>query len=63
MLIASKMHEIMPLRIALAYEKIGHRKISIFKLTKVEADIMETIDYRLNMWTFFDIASISISAF
>ena len=33
------------------------------KLTNVEADIMKTLDYRLNEWTFFDIASISVSSF
>jgi hypothetical protein len=63
MLIASKMHEIMPLRIGLVYEKIGHRKIPISQLVTVEADIMATLNNRLNMWTFFDIASLSISSF
>lgn len=57
------MNEILPLRIGLVYEKIGHRKIPLSKLTAVEADILETIGYKLNMWTFFDIATISISSF
>ena len=62
MLIASKIHEVFPLRIGMVYEKIGHRKISMGKLMSVEADIMNTLNYKLNEWTFFDIASLSISA-
>ena len=62
MLVASKIHEVFPLRIGMVYEKIGHRKISMNKLITVEADIMNTLEYKLNEWTFFDIASVSISA-
>ena len=32
MLMASKIHEVYPLRIGMVYEKIGHKKISMNKL-------------------------------
>lgn len=63
MFVATKAHEIFPLRIAVVCDKIGHRKISINKLCSVEADIIKTLDYQLNEWTFFDIASLSLSVF
>ena len=48
MLVASKIHEVFPLRIGMVYEKIGHRKISMNKLISTEADLMNTLDYQLN---------------
>ena len=46
----------------MVFEKIGHRKISMGKLMSAEADVMSTLNYKLNEWTIFDIASLSISA-
>lgn len=63
MFVATKAHEVFPLRIAVVCDKIGHRKISINKLCSVEADIIKTLDYKLNEWTFFDIASLGLSGF
>ena len=33
------------------------------KLINIEADLMSTLDYKLNEWTLYDIASLSISTF
>lgn len=47
MMIASKNDEVYPLRIGIVYDKIGHKKISMSKLTAVEEDIVKTLDFKL----------------
>jgi len=47
MFIASKFEEIIPFSINKIYEKISHRKISISEIKRMEADIMQTLDFEI----------------
>ncbi len=63
MFIASKMNEVFPLRIKTVYEKIGHRKLAIDDLVGMEEKIIKQLDYKLNSWTFFDLAMLKLSEY
>lgn len=63
MLIASKMEEVYPLKIKTVYEKIAHKKLPLAELVQTEERIMRMLDYKLNSWTFFDLAMLKISMF
>jgi hypothetical protein len=63
MLIASKMNEVYPLKIKTVYEKIGHRKLPIEDLVALEENIMRKLEYKLNSWTFFDLAMLKLSEY
>jgi hypothetical protein len=63
MLVASKMNEVYPLKIKTVFEKIGHRKLHMEDLVSMEEQIMKKLDYRLNSWTFFDLAMLKLSEF
>jgi hypothetical protein len=63
MLVASKMNEVYPLKIKTVFEKIGHRKLPMEDLVSMEEQIMKKLDYRLNSWTFFDLAMLKLSEF
>ena len=60
MMIASKMEEVYPLKLSTVYHKIGHKKISQNQLVQTEANIIQTLDYKLNSWTVFDLACLKI---
>lgn len=61
MYIASKMDEIYPLKIKTIYEKIVHKKISKEALIETEKKMFDTLDHRVNCWTFFDLALLKVS--
>lgn len=63
MLIASKMEEVFPLKIKTVYEKIAHRKLGLGELVETEERIMRTLEYKLNSWTFFDVAMLRLAIF
>lgn len=63
MLIASKMQEVYPLKIKTVFEKIAHRKLSIDELLETEDKIMKSLDYKVNTWSFFDLAMLKIAIF
>ena len=61
MLLSSKQNEVLPLSMNTVYERIGHKKIPIQQLSTCEAGILRVLDYRLNQWTFYDIAASYLS--
>lgn len=61
MLIASKMEEVFPLKIQTVFDKIAHRKIPVKELVECEERIIRMLDYKLNSWTFFDLAMLKIT--
>jgi hypothetical protein len=61
MLTASKMEEVYPLKLKTVFEKIGHRKLPLEELIDTEARMLATLDYRLNCWTFFDLACLKLT--
>lgn len=63
MLIASKMEEVFPLKMKTVFEKIGHKKLPMADLVEMEERIAKSLDYRLNSWTFFDLAMLKIADF
>ena len=63
MLIASKMEEVYPLKIRTVFEKIAHKKLPLEELIETEGRIMKVLDYKLNTWSFFDLAMLKISLF
>lgn len=63
MLVASKMEEVFPLKIKTVYEKIAHRKLGLEELVQTEERIMRILEYKLNSWTFFDVAMLRLAIF
>lgn len=63
MLIASKMEEVYPLKIRTVYEKIAHKKLPLEELIETEGRIMKVLEYKLNTWSFFDLAMLKITIF
>lgn len=61
MLLSSKANEMFPLNLNTAFEKIAHRKIPLSKLQYNEADIMNTLNFKLTEWTFYDIAAMYLA--
>lgn len=61
MLIASKMEEVYPLKIKTVYDKIAHKKLPLEQLVQTEANIISTLNYQLNSWTFFDLVTLKVS--
>ena len=63
MFIASKMDEVYPLRIKTTVERLGNKRFSKEDLIEAEGRIIKVLDYRLNIWSFFDLAMLKISHF
>ena len=63
MLIASKINELNPLKIKTVFEKIAHRKLSLNDILVTEANIIHKLDYKLNAFTFYDLACIKLSVY
>lgn len=61
MYIASKMDEIYPLKIKTIFEKIVHKKISKESLLEMEHKMFDTLNHKVNSWTFFDLALLKLS--
>ncbi len=61
MYIASKMDEVYPLKIKTIYEKIVHKKISKETLMEMEKTMFDTLNHKVNSWTFFDLALLKIA--
>ena len=61
MLVASKMNEVFPLKLKTVYEKIAHKKIPMEDLVEMEERITKNLDFKLNSWTFFDLAMLKIT--
>jgi len=51
MFLGSKYEDILPLRMEMVYEKIAHKKLSIEAIKSYEQDILETLDYFLQVPT------------
>ena len=47
MFIASKYEDILPLKMKMVYEKIGHKKLPIEKIKSLEMDILKSINYKI----------------
>ena len=54
MFLASKYEDIYPLKMKTVFEKIGHSKIEIGTIKKLELDIMKVIDYKIHVPTVLD---------
>ena len=57
------MEEVYPLKIRTVFEKIAHKKLALEELIETEGRIMKVLDYKLNTWSFFDLAMLKISLF
>ena len=56
MFVATKMEEVYPLKMKTIYDKIAHKKIPIVDLVSMEQKILETLGFKLNSSTFYDLA-------
>jgi len=54
MFLASKYEDIYPLKMKTVYEKIGHGKLEIATIKKLELEIMKVIDYKIHAPTVLD---------
>ena len=54
MFIASKYEDILPLKMKTVYEKIGHQKLEIETIKRLELDIVKTIKYTIHAPTVLD---------
>jgi len=54
MFLASKYEDIYPLKMKTVFEKIGHGKLEINTIKKLELDIMKVIDYKIHAPTVLD---------
>lgn len=63
MLIASKMEEVFPLKLKIAYERIAHKKIPMIDLVEMEAKIMSTLNFKLNSWSYFDFITLKLTQY
>lgn len=54
MFLASKYEDIYPLKMKTVFEKIGHGKLEIQVIKKLELDIMKVIDYKIHAPTVLD---------
>jgi len=54
MFLASKYEDIYPLKMKTVFEKIGHGKLEIEVIKKLELDIMKAIDYKIHAPTVLD---------
>ena len=54
MFLASKYEDIFPLKMKTVFEKIGHGKLEIATIKKLELDIMKVINYRIHAPTVLD---------
>ena len=54
MFLASKYEDIQPLKMKTVYEKIGHKKLDIAEIKKLELDMMKSIDYKIHAPTVLD---------
>jgi len=54
MFLASKYEDIYPLKMKTVFEKIGHSKLDINVIKKLELDIMKIIDYKIHVPTVLD---------
>ena len=57
------MDEVYPLRIKTTVERLGNKIFSKENLIEAEGRIMKVLDYKLNTWSFFDLAMLKISLF
>jgi hypothetical protein len=48
MFLASKYEDIYPLKMKTVYEKIGHGKLEVATIKKLELEIMKVIDYKIH---------------
>lgn len=48
MFLASKYEDILPLKMNQVFEKIGHKKLPIEQIKKVELDIIKVVKYRIH---------------
>jgi len=60
MLIATKMDEVYPLKIKTVYDKIVHKKIEKKDLIQMEAKMIEKLGFKLNIWSFYDLALLKL---
>jgi len=54
MFLASKYEDITPLKMSTVFEKIGHSKLEISVIKKLELDIVKTINYKIHVPTVLD---------
>ena len=54
MFLASKYEDIYPLKMKTVFEKIGHSKLDVSVIKKLELDIMKVIDYKIHAPTVLD---------
>jgi hypothetical protein len=55
MFIASKFEEIHPMKLRVVHEKIAHRKLSIEQIKAKEGQIFDTLGFRLDGGTMFEV--------
>ena len=60
MYVATKMQEVYPLKLKTVYEKIVHKKISKESLVEMEMKLFEVLGYKVNSWTFYDLALLKL---
>ena len=54
MFLASKYEDIYPLKMKTVFEKIGHGKLEVAKIKKLELDILKVIEYKIHSPTPLD---------
>lgn len=54
MFVASKYEDILPLKMKTVYEKIGHHKLEIETIKRLELDIVKTANYTIHAPTVLD---------
>ena len=47
MFIASKFEDLKPLKMRVVYEKIGHKKLTVEEIKRMELDILKCLNYKV----------------
>lgn len=63
MFAAAKLEEIHPLKLSVIYEKIARKKFTKTEILEKEADIVNTLDFKLESPSVYDIARMAVGTF